>query len=152
MYSSVRLTLDIRDRPPTYGLRPIGRSSHTSRSGSPHVVTKAAFQVTAQSGNMDVGVFKGTTLLGSTGSTAVPAAGIKTLNFSAPIQLWPGVVYGLAMACDNTTAAFVMHNGNAIFTSSSIFGGFFADTSFPASVAHHRDGGRGPTQPVTTLG
>ena len=76
-------------------------------------VATAFFRVTAQAGNMDVGIYQasGSTLtrLTSTGAIAVPATGIGSQNAAAltsSVTLYPGVKYYAAIVADNTTAAF----------------------------------------------
>ncbi len=68
-------------------------------------VKKMALLVATQSGNLDVGIYSETgTRLVSSGSTAVAAAGLQSVDIT-DTTLSPGV-YFLAMCVDNTTAAF----------------------------------------------
>jgi hypothetical protein len=62
-------------------------------------------EVTTQSGNLDLGVYDevGTRLV-SSGSTAVAAAGVQSIDVTDTV-IGPGICY-FAMNCDNTTAAF----------------------------------------------
>lgn len=116
-----------------------GGATHTSanralvcyfRVDAPVIVSGGTLQISAQSGNIDIGIYNSTTRVGSSGTTACPAVGIRTIAFTAPIQLWPGILYGLALAADNTTLGYIRQSGNPIFASLAQ-GGFFADTSFP---------------------
>ena len=70
----------------------------------PAIAVKMIFQVTTQSGNYDIGIYSETgSRLVSTGSTAVPAAGIAVADIT-DTTLTPGT-YFLALNIDNTTAA-----------------------------------------------
>lgn len=68
------------------------------------VAKQMAFTVVTQSGNYDIGIYSETgSRLVSTGSTAVPAAGIATANIT-DTTLTPGT-YFMALNIDNTTAS-----------------------------------------------
>lgn len=70
----------------------------------PCTAVKMAYQVTTQSGNYDIGIYSETgSRLVSTGSTAVPAAGLAVADIT-DTPLNPGT-YFLALNIDNTTAA-----------------------------------------------
>ena len=71
---------------------------------TPCIAVKMMFQVTTQSGNFDIGIYaeNGSRLV-STGSTAVPAAGMSVSDIT-DTTLTPGT-YFLALNIDNTTAA-----------------------------------------------
>lgn len=72
----------------------------------PVTVTQMAVLVTAQSGNLDVGIYSETGVrLVSKGSTAVGAANAVQAVDITDTYLVPGV-YFLALCVDNTTAAF----------------------------------------------
>lgn len=66
----------------------------------------ALFSGTATSGNVDAGIYSGTTRLTSVGSTA--AAGTNTVQLLdiSDVLLQPGELYYMAMWCDNTSASF----------------------------------------------
>lgn len=81
---------------------------------SPVTVYQLAVYPTAQSGNLDIGIYdESSNRLVSAGSTAVGAINtIQAINI-ADTYLIPGA-YFLAINCDNTTAAFLRSNaGNA---------------------------------------
>ena len=76
----------------------------------PAKAVKMLFQVTTQSGNYDIGIYSETgTRLVSTGSTAVPAAGMAVADIT-DTDLVPGT-YFLALNIDNTTAAVQRNTG-----------------------------------------
>lgn len=71
------------------------------------------FEVAVASGNYDAGIYDSVgTRLVSTGSTAVPAAGVGQANI-ADTLLNPGLYY-MALCVDNTTASFSRANTNTL--------------------------------------
>ena len=76
----------------------------------PATATNAAFQVTTQNGNLDLGIYQddgagNLTRIASTGSFACPAAGYASRALTAPVALVPGVRYYAAIATDSASAA-----------------------------------------------
>jgi hypothetical protein len=73
----------------------------------PITVTAAYVRIGTQSGNIDLGIYDSAgNRLGSTGSTACPAASITvSIALTAATALGVGTFYA-AIAADNTTAAF----------------------------------------------
>lgn len=76
------------------------------------IFNKFVFIVQLSSNNVDCGIYtaQGKKIV-STGSTAVPAAGCKTIS-CAVTRLEPGF-YWLAMACDSTSPQFQRSTGGA---------------------------------------
>jgi hypothetical protein len=70
-------------------------------------VTKAYFSVATAAGNVDLGIYDSTgARIASTGSTACPAAGARSINYTAGAWLRPGVKYWNAIVGDSASAAF----------------------------------------------
>jgi len=97
---------------------PVTRSGSTNATGQvgqgyltptylpARVVNGIALQIAVSSGNVDVGIYRGSTLMKSLGSTPCPAAGLATLTFPTPVKL-PAGQYYVAVSFDNVTAAVV---------------------------------------------
>jgi hypothetical protein len=83
-------------------------------------------QITASSGNIDVGLFDARTRvkLASSGATGSPGTGQQFINFTAPVHLKPGSYY-VATATDNTTFA------GTRCANQSTFGAMIASTHYP---------------------
>jgi hypothetical protein len=80
--------------------------------GTPRTVVGARTYIAVSSGNLDVGIYAtGGARLASTGTTACPAAGERTVTFTAPVTLYPGRTYYLAFAASNTTVSLAIRNG-----------------------------------------
>lgn len=92
----------------------------------PIKISSLTFAVTAQAGNVCLGIYSEEgKLLATTGSVACPAVGVNTIALTTPLILQRGRYY-LALACDTiTTAAF---RGTATFL---MAGGYRKDSSFP---------------------
>jgi hypothetical protein len=74
--------------------------------------TGARTYIAAQSGNIDVGIYSAAgTRLASTGSISCPATGERTVAFTASVTLYPGILYYLAFAADNTSVATAIRHG-----------------------------------------
>lgn len=109
-------------------------------------VTQLWTSIGTSSGNLDLGIFAsdGTsgapgTMLASTGSTASPGTGRRTISLTAGVWLLAGVDYWFAEAADNTTITFDALNPAIIHGAT-----YQQDTLFPlATVAS-------PTGPATT--
>lgn len=70
-------------------------------------VSSSALSVATQAGNVDLGIYDDTgARLGSTGSTAVGAAGRQPIALTATVTLRPGVKYWAAIQGNNAAAAF----------------------------------------------
>ena len=76
-------------------------------------IYQMAIEVTTQSGNLDIGIYKtdGTRLV-SKGSTAVAAAGVQAVDIT-DTTLTPGI-YFAALNIDNTTAAVRAAAGSTV--------------------------------------
>lgn len=73
----------------------------------PETVYKmGVFTGTSVSGNIDLGVYKGSTRLAAAGSTASAGTNQVQILDIADVLLLPGNLYYMAMWCDNTTAPF----------------------------------------------
>lgn len=71
------------------------------------------FEVGTQSGNYDIGIYDvNSVLLVSTGSTAVPVAGMASADITDTV-LTPGN-YFMALCIDNVTAAVQRHNSGSV--------------------------------------
>lgn len=81
-----------------------------------HTVQTCFFRVSAQSGNIDIGIYNDSgTRLGSSGSTACPVVqNTASKAMTGTVSLVPGVRYWAAIACDNTTASFSAINGTVV--------------------------------------
>lgn len=77
---------------------------------NPIALAKFRIWIVLQSGNVDVGLFSsdGTTatLVGSSGSTAVGAAGEQVITLATPPVQRPGIQHYLGICPDNVTATF----------------------------------------------
>jgi hypothetical protein len=77
----------------------------------PVTVSTAWFHVSTQAGNMDVGILQGAdfasvTRIASAGSTATPAAGLRSLPLTAAVTLVPGQIYWAAISMDTLSGGF----------------------------------------------
>jgi hypothetical protein len=78
----------------------------------PRTVTGARTYIATQSGNICVGIYDAAgNRVASTGTLACPAAGERSVAFTAPVTLMPGVRYYLAFASSNTTVALAIRHG-----------------------------------------
>jgi hypothetical protein len=78
----------------------------------PVTVTGARTYIAVQSGNIDVGIVTTAGVrMTSTGGIACPAVGERTVTFTAPVTLYPGILYYLTFVADNTTVALAIKNG-----------------------------------------
>lgn len=98
----------------------------------PRTVSKAVFEVQTTGSNFDMGIYDAAgNRLGSTGATAVAAAGTQTVNLTAPVALRPGVVYFAALSADSTTAKGYSSSQPVTFFGATMRTGFRFATSFP---------------------
>ncbi len=72
-----------------------------------------SINIGVSSGNLDVGIYNAAgTRLCSSGATASPGTGWRTINFSSPTSI-PAGRHWLAVAVNNTTFNITVHNGMA---------------------------------------
>lgn len=100
----------------------------------PVTVSQARFQVQAQAGNLDFGIYRGNSSplirLTSTGAFSCPAVGIATRALTASVTLVPGVRYwAAASSSTGSNAIYTVYPGVA----TSLVTGTLLDT---ASSAH----------------
>lgn len=89
-------------------------------------VSKMACAVTAQAGNICLGIYdEAGVLLATTGSVACPAVGVNEINFTSAIVLHPGRYY-LAISADTITTAQFRETATVLMA-----GSFLKSTHFP---------------------
>jgi hypothetical protein len=103
-------------------------------------ITQVTFYVATQSGNIDLGIYDIVTgnRLGSTGSVACPAAGLRTVALTGTVNLTAGQRIAVAHAADNTTLRLYSYGGfDSEFYKTSgapLYGGYNA-VAFPLPSA-----------------
>lgn len=111
---------------------PVGSTAYMLAVTVPTPVTVGSigFYVGTAAGSVDVGIYdSGGTRLASSGATATPAAGGKTVALSSPVSIGPGYYY-LALSCNSASAAF------GRFSTDYVFGNYAQASAYvlPATV------------------
>jgi hypothetical protein len=98
-------------------------------------ITGLRLKVITASGNIDVGIANGTARLGSSGSTVCPAAGVRTLNLSAPLTLGPGDYFAVITSDNSTVELDGVTTGATVDNAATMVAAFPLPTTFTLGSA-----------------